>query len=94
MSKSVKTYENVVGVSGHVDKLELKVKLQECLILQLGSYTVGVVHGHGQSKTTIERAFHAFARDRVDCIIFDYSSIPVNGKREDIILFNPGSSKG
>lgn len=86
-SKKVRTE----GVTGNVDDPELKQHLNEKLILDICGFKIGVIHGHGNGKTTERRALDAFSNDKVDCIIFGHSHIPLLKKHEEILLFNPGS---
>ncbi|WP_078428320.1 metallophosphoesterase family protein [Alkalihalobacterium alkalinitrilicum] len=84
-------YSQVVGVTGNVDNEEIQQLFGEKLVLPIGPFKIGVVHGHGQKLTTEKRALAAFKNDDVDCIIYGHSHIPVLKKVNDILLFNPGS---
>ena len=60
---------------------------------KLGKWTIGIVHGHeGIGMYTEDRAFNAFASQRVDVIVFGHSHQPMNMKRDGILMFNPGSA--
>lgn len=83
---------NVEGVYGNVDDQELKAILPEKRILLVHSFKIGIFHGHGRTSTTEKRAIQAFENDKVDCILFGHSHIPVMKYHEDILLFNPGSA--
>lgn len=85
-------YTEVVGVYGNVDSEQVRAKFKEKEIIQAGSFTLGVTHGHGTKGTTDERARAMFAHDDVDCIIFGHSHIPVKKYVKDVLLFNPGSA--
>ncbi|SEN59383.1 hypothetical protein SAMN05192533_115130 [Mesobacillus persicus] len=85
-------YGRVVGVTGNVDSPELGKRLNSREIVQAEGMRIGVVHGHGTGKTTEKRAMSAFVGDRVDCIIFGHSHIPVLKNNSGIVLFNPGSA--
>ncbi|MGV2938623.1 metallophosphoesterase [Mesobacillus sp. LC4] len=87
----LKRFGPVIGVTGNVDGPELKSLLKTKDILQAGNFHIGVVHGHGNGKTTEKRAIETFTADKVDCIVFGHSHIPVNKEVEGIIIFNPGS---
>lgn len=87
----LKQFGPVIGVTGNVDGPELKSLLKTKDILQVGNFHIGVVHGHGSGKTTEKRAIETFTADKVDCIVFGHSHIPVNKEVEGIIIFNPGS---
>lgn len=87
----LKQFGPVIGVTGNVDGPELKSLLKTKDILQVGNFHIGVVHGHGSGKTTEKRAIETFTADKVDCIVFGHSHIPVNKEVGGIIIFNPGS---
>jgi len=40
---------------------------------------------------TEDRAFNAFASQRVDVIVFGHSHQPMSVRRDGILMFNPGS---
>jgi len=62
-------------------------------MVTLGKWTIGIVHGHeGTGMYTEDRAFNAFASQRVDVIVFGHSHQPMNMKRDGILMFNPGSA--
>ena len=82
---------NFIGVWGNIDDDIIKVSLQERLILQIGPYKVGVFHGHGKGKTTIERAYSNFENDQVDIIIFGHSHQPTISTKNKVLMLNPGS---
>jgi uncharacterized protein len=59
-------------------------------------FRIGITHGHGKGKTTKKRAIAAFEDEKVDCIIFGHSHIPVMGFEGDITLqsrFTNGQKK-
>lgn len=84
-------FANVQGVYGNVDKEEINVLFPEKLVVDIHGYKIGVVHGHGTRFTTERRALEAFNQDRVDCIIYGHSHIPVLKNVNGVLLFNPGS---
>ncbi|CEG27511.1 metallophosphoesterase family protein [Bacillus sp. B-jedd] len=84
-------FARVEGVHGNVDDEEMKNMFPAKKIIQAGSFSIGIVHGHGTGKTTERRAFETFLGDQVDCIIYGHSHIPVMKYSEGILLFNPGS---
>lgn len=84
-------YAPVIGVYGNVDNEEVRQKLKEKEIVQFRNYTIGITHGHGTSKSTEERVRSYFAEDKVDCIIFGHSHVPLMKTVNGILIFNPGS---
>jgi uncharacterized protein len=82
----------VYGVRGNVEAEDWKDILPDKQIIEIGHLSIGIVHGHlGKGKATPERAFHLCQDDDVDLIIFGHSHIPFLEKRNNKILFNPGS---
>lgn len=83
----------VYGVRGNIEEEDWRERLPEKVIVKIEHLTIGIVHGHlGKGRTTRERAYNSFMEDKkVDLIIFGHSHIPYLEKKDDILLFNPGS---
>ncbi|WP_409270344.1 metallophosphoesterase family protein [Neobacillus sp. SCS-31] len=75
-----------------MDGNDVKSLFPDKKIIQAGKFRIGLVHGHGIGKTTEKRAIEAFIGEKVDCIIYGHSHIPVHKFTEGILLFNPGSA--
>lgn len=89
--QTLKTYAPVYGVYGNVDDEEVREHFPGQLRLDWEGYSIGVVHGHGEKKTTEKRALDAFADAPVDLLVFGHSHIPVLRYFKKTLLFNPGS---
>ena len=89
--KELQSYARVEGVYGNVDGQEIIELLPLKKMVEVNGYKIGITHGHGKGKTTEKRAIAAFEGEKVDCIIFGHSHIPVNRYEGDILIFNPGS---
>ncbi|PGY08388.1 metallophosphoesterase [Bacillus sp. AFS031507] len=87
----LKSYANIVGVYGNVDGDEIKELFPENRVIEVCGFKIGITHGHGTGKTTERRAIQKFADEKVDCIIFGHSHIPIKKCEKGIMLFNPGS---
>ena len=87
----IKSHYNFVGVFGNVDKKSVRELVKEKEIIELYGHRIGVFHGHGVKKTTIERAYDTFLDDRVDIIVFGHSHEPSVSTRNKILMLNPGS---
>lgn len=87
----LKRYKNFVGVYGNVDDNSVRELLNEKEIITLSGYRIGIFHGHGEKKTTIERAYDKFKDDKVDIIVFGHSHQPVIMTKQKILIINPGS---
>ncbi|KKK37283.1 phosphodiesterase [Mesobacillus campisalis] len=90
--QELSAYGNVTGVTGNVDSPELGRVLNSRELVAIEGFKIGVVHGHGRGKSTVNRAKSAFAGEKVDCIIFGHSHIPMYKEEDGVILFNPGSA--
>ena len=80
-----------IGVWGNTDDTVIKASLPEKLIVQLGTYRVGICHAHGKGKSTTERAYNNFKDEQVDIIIFGHSHQPIISTKNKVLLLNPGS---
>ena len=81
------------AVHGNQDSPTVRARLPSRRTVTLGKWTIGIVHGHeGTGMYTEDRAFNAFASQRVDVIVFGHSHQPMNVKRDGILMFNPGSA--
>ncbi|BBH23717.1 phosphoesterase [Paenibacillus baekrokdamisoli] len=89
----LQAYAPTDGVAGNNDGQAIIAKFGYRKVMQFGGVRIGVVHGHGSRgrEGTETTAFHAFARDEVDVIIFGHSHVPLLKRRDGILLFNPGS---
>lgn len=84
-------YAPVTGVYGNVDGEDMKEIVPARQLITLAGYSIGVVHGHGEGKTTEKRALEAFAEQPPDLLIYGHSHIPVLRYFKKTLLFNPGS---
>ena len=84
-------YAEVKGVSGNVDGEDIKEHFPLQQVIQIGHVKIGLVHGHGEKKTTEKRAIEAFEGVPLDVIIFGHSHIPILRYMNKTLLLNPGS---
>lgn len=89
--EELKQYAPVDGVYGNVDGEEIKQVMPDKKIMTISGFKIGIVHGHGEKKTTEKRALEAF-EEFLDCIIFGHSHIPYVKYAKKTLLFNPGSA--
>lgn len=82
----------VEAVAGNNDPPELVRRLGRKKILEMGQVRLGLVHGdRGAGRSTLVRAQHAFAGERLDAILFGHSHQPYCKRHDGTLLFNPGS---
>lgn len=87
----LKQYPGFVGVWGNNDNEKIREVLKEKEILRLLGYKIGIYHGHGEEKTTLDRAYEKFKDDNLDIIIFGHSHQPVILTKNKTLMLNPGS---
>jgi len=80
------------GVCGNMDPLEVKARLSEKCVVELGGYRFGLVHGWGPSEGLEERVVDIFSN--VDVVVYGHSHKPVSRFRGGVLLFNPGTACG
>jgi putative phosphoesterase len=89
--KTLETIAPVMAVCGNRDSEALKRALPEERILTLNGFRIGLLHGHGDKGTTLQRLPGFFAGEKLDCIVFGHSHIPYNEMLNGTLYFNPGS---
>lgn len=91
VAKELEAVAPVDGVAGNNDGPDIVSRFGRQKLLRLADVTVGLIHGDGYAKTTVERAYDAFAGEMADVIIFGHSHAPYMEQRGGVLLFNPGS---
>ncbi len=84
-------FAEVKGVSGNVDGEDIKERFPLQQVIEVGNTRIGLVHGHGEKKTTEKRAVEAFEGVPLDVIVFGHSHIPMLRYMNKTLLLNPGS---
>jgi uncharacterized protein len=87
----LREHKNFVGVYGNNDKGYIRDLLKEKMIIPVEGYKIGLYHGNGNSKNTLESAYDAFSSDKVDIIVFGHSHQPLILTKNKILMINPGS---
>ena len=80
------------GVQGNMDTLEIKALLPEKKIVEVGNFSLGIVHGWGAAGGLEERILPLFPD--VDVIIYGHSHIISNHEKNGVLFFNPGTATG
>ncbi len=86
-----KVCANVRAVRGTMDSYDVRGKLPEKEIIEVGGHKIGVVHGSGAPDGLMEFVTEAFRGKGVDIYVFGHSHRSLNLKKGDILYFNPGS---
>lgn len=84
-------YAPVKGVHGNTDNEDITANFPAKNIVTIKNFRIGLVHGHGDKKTTEKRAWEAFDEESLDVIIFGHSHIPFLRYFKKVLLINPGS---
>ncbi|MDF2988127.1 MAG: phosphoesterase, family [Eubacterium sp.] len=82
----------VIAVLGNNDDEFLETMLPLKRMLEVEECRIGILHGHGYGSTAAENSKRAFKGEKVDCIVFGHSHIPMNKSLDGVLYFNPGSA--
>ncbi|HOG12443.1 MAG TPA: metallophosphoesterase family protein [Smithellaceae bacterium] len=82
--------KDVKAVCGNMDGPQVRERLPEQMIMDIGGFRVAMIHGWG-SPAGLEGKL-AQKLGKVDCIVFGHTHYPVNKKIDGIYFFNPGSA--
>lgn len=82
--------KDVRAVFGNMDNQRVKEVLPEQLLMEIGGFKIGLIHGWG-SPEGLERKL-AQRLGPLDCIVFGHTHSPVNRVINGIYFFNPGSA--
>ncbi len=81
----------VKAVKGNMDIFPLAEILPSKRIIEIGTYKIGLIHGHGMGYNPLQNAKDGFRGAGVNAIVFGHSHEPYNKKHGDCLFFNPGS---
>lgn len=79
------------GVSGNMDVGELASRLPKQLVVDLGGFSVGIIHGWGSPEGMTQRVAARFD-PLPDIVIFGHSHTPLVEKIGKTLFVNPGSA--
>lgn len=79
------------AVAGNNDGEEIVRRFGRRKILDVEGLRIGMTHGDGRSKTTLQRALDCFRGERLDVLLFGHSHVPYCARHADMWLVNPGS---
>lgn len=79
------------AVAGNNDGEEIVRRFGRRKILDVEGLRIGMTHGDGAHKSTLQRALDAFHGERLDVILFGHSHVPYCARHGDVWLLNPGS---
>jgi putative phosphoesterase len=91
--KELESLAALHAVRGNMDGSKVKSSLEKKKVVALQGKKIGICHGSGSPVGLAERVYQEF-EEKPDVIIFGHSHIPYNKKKENTLLFNPGSLSG
>jgi hypothetical protein len=79
------------AVAGNNDDRHIRHRFGLKKIIVASGLRIGMVHGDGARKTTLERALDTFSDDSPDVILFGHSHMPYCNRHGETWVINPGS---
>lgn len=89
--KKLKKMKEVAAVCGNMDSEELRKEFPKSRILSKYGFKIGIFHGNGSPKRTLENVKSRFSQEELDVIIFGHTHVAFNKKIDNTVYFNPGS---
>jgi len=87
----LESFGPVYAVAGNMDPAGVRAKLPEKLVVELGKFRIGLIHGWGAPIGLSQRVRAQFGGEKLDCIVFGHSHQAYNQVEDGILMFNPGS---
>jgi uncharacterized protein len=84
-------FARVEYVLGNTDNEDEGLKAERKKVVSADGCNIGIIHGDGDKGTTLQRVQKAFEGQKVDCVVFGHSHIPMNEVIDNVLYFNPGS---
>jgi len=88
---TLQSFADFYGVRGNMDSIAIHNRVPAELIINLGGFAIGVMHGEGKPDGLEERVLASFKNKKLDAIVYGHSHQAKNEMRNGILLFNPGS---
>lgn len=89
--KNLEKKFNLIGVYGNMDSEEVKEILNLKRTFKIEELNIGLIHGRGGPGSLMEYVRGEFEGEELDVIIFGHSHQALSRKKDNILLFNPGS---
>lgn len=87
----IKKKKKFIGVSGNNDDITITNVLSESEIIEIEGWRIGLYHGCGNTKTTLENTINQFKENMPDIIVFGHSHVPIIKTEKGVLYLNPGS---
>jgi uncharacterized protein len=82
--------KRVVAVCGNMDPLAIRDILPDKLILDLGGFRIGLIHGWGAPYNLEDKLLKELGK--VDCLVYGHTHRPANVEKDGVLFFNPGTA--
>jgi putative phosphoesterase len=79
------------AVAGNNDGPAIRERFGRRKIVRVEDVRIGMIHGDGKNKTTLQRALDAFDPADVDVILYGHSHRPHVAREHGLLVANPGS---
>lgn len=89
--KKLRNIGDLIAVRGNMDCKNLKSKLPTSQVVNIEGYKIGITHGSGFPKETINNVKFEFTGKDLDMIIFGHTHNAIEKVEDDTIFLNPGS---
>ena len=81
--------KEVHAVHGNMCGPKTQATLPATKVIEVGRFTIALIHGYGYMHNTEERLFDLFGP--VDCIVYGHTHKPVCNRFGPTLMVNPGS---
>jgi len=85
-------FSRVKAVAGNMDEFDLRGRLPEREIIDVGGKRIGLIHGWGSPFGLVKKVRSEF--DDVDAIVFGHTHHVCNEVLGGVLMFNPGAARG
>jgi len=93
--QALEHFAPVTAVAGNMDGPEIRRKLPEQTVVELGGRRIGLIHGWGSPGGVADQVVARFSdapeTSDLDAIVFGHTHRALVEKRGDLLLVNPGS---
>lgn len=76
-------------MAGNMDSREVKNRLPEKKIVEVGEFKIGLIHGWGSPNGLEKKVAESF--QNVACVVFGHSHRDFNKIIDGVLIFNPGA---
>jgi putative phosphoesterase len=82
--------KEVKAVYGNMDGDDIRNRLSEKMLIELGGFRIGLIHGWGMPFGLEKKLRKQF--DQIDCLVYGHTHHACNRYKDGVLYFNPGSA--